>query len=111
MRQALDQSVNIIAIKLGMELGPQAVISEATRFGISTRIPPYPSIYIGSAEVIPLERLWVNPDCGLKTRGWIETEAGLRNMVEAAKRLRAGRFPDGAQAATGSCRIMEERVP
>jgi penicillin-binding protein 1A len=55
LRQALYQSVNIIAIKLGMELGPSAVISEATRFGISTRIPPYPSIYIGSAEVIPLE--------------------------------------------------------
>ena len=55
LRQALYQSVNIVAIKLGMELGPQAVISEATRFGISTRIPPYPSIYIGSAEVIPLE--------------------------------------------------------
>jgi penicillin-binding protein 1A len=55
LRQALYQSVNIVAIKLGMELGPSAVISEATRFGISTRIPPYPSIYIGSAEVIPLE--------------------------------------------------------
>jgi penicillin-binding protein 1A len=55
LRQALYQSVNIVAIKLGMELGPAAVISEATRFGISTRIPPYPSIYIGSAEVQPLE--------------------------------------------------------
>jgi 5-methyltetrahydropteroyltriglutamate--homocysteine methyltransferase len=33
--------------------------------------------------------LWVNPDCGLKTRGWPETEAALLNMVEAARRLRA----------------------
>ncbi len=55
LRQALYQSVNIIAIKLGMELGPSSVIAEATRFGLTTRIPPYPSIYIGSAEVIPLE--------------------------------------------------------
>jgi len=42
-----------------------------------------------AAEVIPLERLWVNPDCGLKTRGWQETEGALRNMVEAARVLRA----------------------
>ncbi|HKA43917.1 MAG TPA: 5-methyltetrahydropteroyltriglutamate--homocysteine S-methyltransferase, partial [Burkholderiales bacterium] len=41
-----------------------------------------------AAEVIPLERLWVNPDCGLKTRGWPETEAALANMVEAARRRR-----------------------
>ncbi len=39
-------------------------------------------------EVIPAERLWVNPDCGLKTREWPETLASLRNMVAAAKRLR-----------------------
>jgi 5-methyltetrahydropteroyltriglutamate--homocysteine methyltransferase len=39
-------------------------------------------------EVIPDERLWVNPDCGLKTRGWPETCAALVNMVEAARLLR-----------------------
>jgi len=42
-----------------------------------------------AAAVVPPDRLWVNPDCGLKTRGWPETEAALRNMVEAAQRLRA----------------------
>jgi len=42
-----------------------------------------------AAETIPLERLWVNPDCGLKTRGWTETQTALANMVEAARRLRA----------------------
>jgi 5-methyltetrahydropteroyltriglutamate--homocysteine methyltransferase len=41
-----------------------------------------------ACEVIPAQRLWVNPDCGLKTRGWPETEAALANMVEAAKALR-----------------------
>ncbi len=35
------------------------------------------------------EKLWVNPDCGLKTRGTTETVASLKNMVAAAKRLRA----------------------
>ena len=42
-----------------------------------------------AAEVIPAENLWVNPDCGLKTRGWPETEAALANMVAAAKALRS----------------------
>ena len=35
------------------------------------------------------ERLWANPDCGLKTRGWPEAEAALANLVEAAGRRRA----------------------
>ncbi|MDD3117662.1 MAG: 5-methyltetrahydropteroyltriglutamate--homocysteine S-methyltransferase [Victivallales bacterium] len=38
--------------------------------------------------VVPKERLWVNPDCGLKTRGWPETLLSLRHMVAAALRLR-----------------------
>lgn len=41
-----------------------------------------------AAQKIPVERLWVNPDCGLKTRNWPETEAALANLVSAAKRLR-----------------------
>jgi len=42
-----------------------------------------------AARVIPIDQLWVNPDCGLKTRDWPETEASLREMVEAARRMRA----------------------
>lgn len=42
-----------------------------------------------AAAVIPSAQLWVNPDCGLKTRGWPETRAALRNMVAAAHELRA----------------------
>ncbi|QJP97311.1 5-methyltetrahydropteroyltriglutamate--homocysteine S-methyltransferase [Pseudomonas fluorescens] len=38
---------------------------------------------------IPAQRLWVNPDCGLKTRAWPETEAALVNMVAAARQLRS----------------------
>ena len=41
-----------------------------------------------AAQRIPAERLWVNPDCGLKTRAWAETEAALINMVAAARQLR-----------------------
>ncbi|WP_339902976.1 5-methyltetrahydropteroyltriglutamate--homocysteine S-methyltransferase [uncultured Cyclobacterium sp.] len=39
-------------------------------------------------DVIPTAKLWVNPDCGLKTRQWEETEKALKLMVEAAKELR-----------------------
>ncbi|GKW48680.1 5-methyltetrahydropteroyltriglutamate--homocysteine S-methyltransferase [Halomonas sp. NCCP-2165] len=41
-----------------------------------------------AAERIPVERLWINPDCGLKTRTWAEVEPALANMVEAAHQLR-----------------------
>lgn len=41
-----------------------------------------------AAALIPQERLWVNPDCGLKTRGWEETRPAIANMVEAAKVMR-----------------------
>ncbi|MGY3684276.1 5-methyltetrahydropteroyltriglutamate--homocysteine S-methyltransferase [Streptomyces sp. TE33382] len=40
-------------------------------------------------EAIPAGRLWVNPDCGLKTRGWPETRASLENLVAAAREVRA----------------------
>ncbi|UVH56752.1 5-methyltetrahydropteroyltriglutamate--homocysteine S-methyltransferase [Variovorax paradoxus] len=42
-----------------------------------------------AAERVPAERLWVNPDCGLKTRQWAEVVPALTNMVAAAKTLRA----------------------
>ena len=40
-------------------------------------------------EVLPAEKVWVNPDCGLKTRKWEEVKPSLKNMVEAAKEVRA----------------------
>lgn len=41
-------------------------------------------------RAVPAERLWVNPDCGLKTRNSDEVKASLKNMVAAAQRVRAG---------------------
>jgi penicillin-binding protein 1A len=55
MRRGLYQSRNLVAIRVGMELGPDNVIDEARRFGITTPIHPYPSIYIGSEDVYPIE--------------------------------------------------------
>ena len=45
-------------------------------------------LLLKAAKRIPTDRLWVNPDCGLKTRGWPETRQALANMVKAAQNLR-----------------------
>ncbi len=57
----------------------------------SPRIPGVPEIKKAlnkMLEKIPKEKLWVNPDCGLKTRGKLETVASLENLVIAAKEIR-----------------------
>jgi 5-methyltetrahydropteroyltriglutamate--homocysteine methyltransferase len=48
-----------------------------------------------AARVLPPGQLWVNPDCGLKTRSWAEVEPALTRMVEAARwaRARFGQSP------------------
>ncbi len=45
-------------------------------------------LILKAVEVLPIERIWVNPDCGLKTRGWPEVESALKEMVNATKELR-----------------------
>jgi penicillin-binding protein 1A len=55
MRRGLYMSRNIVAIKMGQQLGEQTVINEARNFGITTPIPAVPSIFIGAAGVIPLQ--------------------------------------------------------
>ena len=55
MREALYYSRNTVAVKVGLKLGEDAVVSEAANFGIATRIPRVPSIFIGSADVVPIE--------------------------------------------------------
>ncbi|AHH20434.1 5-methyltetrahydropteroyltriglutamate--homocysteine methyltransferase [Nocardia nova SH22a] len=57
----------------------------------SPRVPSVDEIETSLREAmkaVPAERLWVNPDCGLKTRGRTEVEASLRNMVNAAQLVR-----------------------
>ena len=58
----------------------------------SPRVPSTEEIEEGlrlALDAVEVDRLWVNPDCGLKTRGYAEVEPALRNMVEAARRVRA----------------------
>lgn len=57
----------------------------------SPRIPSVSEIEMqirALLEVLPKEQLWINPDCGLKTRKWEEVKPSLKNMVEAVKIVR-----------------------
>jgi 5-methyltetrahydropteroyltriglutamate--homocysteine methyltransferase len=57
----------------------------------SPRVPPEDEIVAmlrATTAVLPAERVWVNPDCGLKTRAWEEVTPALEHMVAAARRLR-----------------------
>jgi 5-methyltetrahydropteroyltriglutamate--homocysteine methyltransferase len=59
----------------------------------SPRVPSVDEMVklLGAArDVLDERQVWVNPDCGLKTRGWTETMASLTNLVAAAKQLRGG---------------------
>jgi penicillin-binding protein 1A len=55
MRRAVMFSRNLPAIRLTMEIGEGSVVEMAKEFGLTTRVPPYPSIALGSADVYPLE--------------------------------------------------------
>jgi len=76
------------AIKLG---GIQSEVGAGVWDIHSPRVPSVEEmtdLLRRASAVLPAERLWVNPDCGLKTRGWAETKGSLINMVAAAKQLR-----------------------
>jgi 5-methyltetrahydropteroyltriglutamate--homocysteine methyltransferase len=65
----------------------------------SPRVPSTAEIVLAlkrMQEVLEDRQIWVNPDCGLKTRGWEETLSALRNMVQAARQLRPVRAASGA---------------
>jgi len=47
------------------------------------------ALMLTASEKLPAKQLWINPDCGLKTRAWEDVIPALRNLVEAAKQLRA----------------------
>ncbi|GIJ79958.1 5-methyltetrahydropteroyltriglutamate--homocysteine methyltransferase [Micromonospora phaseoli] len=59
----------------------------------SPRVPPQAEVVDAlrrAVAAVPAERLWVNPDCGLKTRGYAEVEASLTNLLAAAAQVRGG---------------------
>ena len=81
MRRALYQSRNMPAIRLGMELGEQSVVEMARKFGLTTPIPEYPSINIGSADVIPLQM--VAAYSTFANLGWRVSPVGILRVEDA----------------------------
>lgn len=64
----------------------------------SPRVPPVEEMIEAlrlAGQTLPAERLWANPDCGLKTRGYAEVEQSLRHLVAAAKQVRTELSPAG----------------
>lgn len=101
MRDIDDMDADVITFEASRS--DYAIIGALNRCGFKTEVGP--GIYdihsprIPSAEEIkqalfkmlettPPEKLWVNPDCGLKTRGYAETVPSLENLVDAAREVR-----------------------
>jgi penicillin-binding protein 1A len=86
LRRALIRSRNLPAIRLAMEIGEASIADLAKSFGISTRVPPYPSIALGSADVYPLEM--VGAYATFANLGWrVEPNPILRVETLDGRRL------------------------
>lgn len=55
LREGLRNSINLVAVRLILEIGPPAVVDYAHKMGISTPLRPFPTLALGSSEVVPLE--------------------------------------------------------
>lgn len=82
VRQAVAQSSNSAAVRVGQWVGPDRVISTARALGLSTPIPPYPSIYLGAADVVPAELVAAYAAFGNGGRG---VEPRLITRIEDAQ--------------------------
>ncbi|MFF2997863.1 5-methyltetrahydropteroyltriglutamate--homocysteine S-methyltransferase [Streptomyces sp. NPDC057950] len=86
-------------MQVARELGAHGYPREAGPGVYDIHSPRVPSAHEAAEllreglEAIPAERLWVNPDCGLKTRGWPEVRSALENLVTAAREVRSGLEP------------------
>ena len=85
-RSKMELFLDFGRLRYPNEVGPGVYDIHSPRVPTSSEML---ELLVRAAEVLPPSRLWVNPDCGLKTRGWLEVEAALANMVEAARQARA----------------------
>ncbi len=88
------------------EIGPGVYDIHSPRVPSAAEVK---NLLVKAGRVLPVQNIWVNPDCGLKTRGWEETTLSLKAMVEAAQELRASVSRNGG-AATRAKRHSKEKV-
>ncbi|UYO96034.1 5-methyltetrahydropteroyltriglutamate--homocysteine S-methyltransferase [Microbacterium sp. M28] len=84
-RSRMDVVDDISAVGFDHGIGPGVYDIHSPRVPSTDEIE---ALLRRAAAEIPNRQLWVNPDCGLKTRGYDETTASLRNIVEATRRVR-----------------------
>jgi len=85
-RSKMEALSAITTGKIGSEVGPGVWDIHSPRIPSTEEMVELLRL---ATDTLTPGRLWVNPDCGLKTRGWNETRASLTNMVSAAKALRS----------------------
>ncbi|CAM05519.1 methionine synthase (B12-independent) [Saccharopolyspora erythraea NRRL 2338] len=85
-RSRMEVLDDLNAVGFGRGVGPGVYDIHSPRVPSTEEIE---GLLAAALRSVPAERLWVNPDCGLKTRGYAEVEPALRSMVEAAARMRA----------------------
>jgi len=79
-------------LKIFKEIGYENEVGPGVYDIHSPRIPSTEELtqqILSLIEVLPMKQLWINPDCGLKTRQWEEVKPALRNMLEAVKNIRS----------------------
>ena len=79
-------------LKIFKEIGYKNEVGPGVYDIHSPRIPSTEELtqqILSLIEVLPMKQLWINPDCGLKTRQWEEVKPALRNMLEAVKNIRS----------------------
>jgi 5-methyltetrahydropteroyltriglutamate--homocysteine methyltransferase len=101
-RSKLELFDVLVSFKYPNEIGPGVYDIHSPRVPASSEME---ELMDRAAKLLPIARLWINPDCGLKTRGWPETKAALENMVSAAKELRV-KF----KLAEGQAKLKEAKA-
>jgi 5-methyltetrahydropteroyltriglutamate--homocysteine methyltransferase len=85
-RSNMDLLGAFVDFRYPNEIGPGVYDIHSPRIPSAAEME---NLMLKAAEVLPPGNLWVNPDCGLKTRGWAEVKPALANLVECARALRA----------------------
>lgn len=113
VRDALAQSSNSAAVRVGQWVGTDRVVSTARALGLSTPIPPYPSIHLGAAEVVPAELVaayasFANGGRSVEPRLITRIEDAQRGVIWNAPQQGAQAIPAGVAYLTLS--VLEDVV-
>lgn len=85
MRQALANSYNLAAVRLGQEFGVAALGNQLRKFGVRSEIPPYPSVFLGAVNMSPMEMLGIYEN--FATGGFNYPTRAIRSVVDAKGNL------------------------